>query len=250
MTKADMHVHSKYSHESNMELEQITELFLEKGIHYVGIADSVDLERENIEDVIERFQIRNAKIDQLNEKYEGKITLLKSAEIGEPYLYQEEMKRLDELGFDYTVGVLRPFSGGDKVKLTTGERTTKEYYQKVIKMIEAGNVDVIRHLDLIDAYFGKDYSALKQISEVMHALNDSHQSLEISPFIRKKTIEFYPSIQKLCFYRLKCEDARVIIGSDTHRPEELPKNLDDIEYACTEIGLVPGIYQKRKFERI
>ena len=65
MTKTDMHVHSKYSHESNMELEQITELFLEKGIHYVGIADSVELERENIEDVIERFQIRNAKIDYL-----------------------------------------------------------------------------------------------------------------------------------------------------------------------------------------
>lgn len=234
-----------------MELKEIVKLFLEHKMRYVGITDHVDFHREILEDIIKKFKIRNAEIDCLNRKYEGKITLLKSAEIKDPYLYSEEVKRLDDLEFDYTVGVIHPFSGEDKVKLTTKEGTTREYYQKILRMIEAGNVDAIRHLDVIDEYFESDYSSLKQISEVMHALNEHHQSLEISPFIMSKgMITFYPSIQKLCLYRLKCEDARIVIGSDTQRPEELPKNFDHIEYACKEIGPVPGIYQKRKFERI
>lgn len=251
MKKSNMHVHSKYSHSSFMTLEQIAELFLKEGVRYIGITDSIELNSEALEDVIERFKIRNAEIERLNEKYEGKITLLKSAEIGEPYLYKEEIKKLDELGFDYTVGVVYPFSGENKVKLTTSERTAREYYKRVLKMIDAKNVDVIHRLDLIDQYLGKDYSSLTQMSEIMHALNESNQSLEISTSRMKgESLEFYPSIQKLCFYRLKKEDARVVIGSDTKIKEELQPNYDEIELACTEIGLIPGIYQKRKFERI
>ena len=251
MMKADMHVHSKYSYDSKMELEDIIETFLKHGIKYVGITDSIEFQKEPLEDIIEKFKIRNQRINQLNEQNEGTITLLKSAEIESPHLYQEEVKRLEELGFDYIVGGIHPFCGRDKVNFKTREEMTKEYYEKILKLIEVNNVEVIQYLDMLDQYFGQDYSSLKQMLEVIEALGNSNQSLEISPsLISKNPIRFYPSIQKLCLYRLKKEDTRVVIGSHAHNQKEILKNFNDIEFACKEIGLTTGIYQKRKFERI
>ncbi len=43
---------------------------------------------------------------------------------------------------------------------------------------------------------------------------------------------------------------RVIIGSHVYNPKEILRNFSDMEYTCRKIGLTPGIYQKRKFERI
>jgi len=250
MIKTNMGVHSKYSQDSFMTLEQIAEFFKKQNVRYVGITDIIELNKDSLEDIIEKFKIRNAEITMLNEKYEGKITLLKSAEIINSYLYAEEIKRLNELDFDYTVGVMNPLSGSDILKLTSGEQITREYYERILRMIHANNVDLIRYFDRIDQFLGKDYSSLKQMGEVMCALKESNQALEISTSTIRGSIEFYPSIQKLCFYRLKQEDAKVVIGKDIRSKEELQPNYEELELACTEIGLTPGIYQKRKFERI
>ncbi len=251
MIKANMQVHSKYSWNSKLELEEIVNVLLQHKCRYVGIADRVELDREEISDVVEKFKIRNLEIDELNKKYEGQITLLKSAEISKPYLYKEQIKKLNELDLDYTIGTIDPFSGDDIIRMTTREETTREYYKRIIRMIEEGQVDAIGNLDYVDLYFGKDYSDLCQISGMMHLLNETNRTLLINTSAERKAgLNVFPSLQKLCLYRLHQDQPSVIIGSDARQIKELTDNFEQADIICQELGLVQGVYQKRKFERI
>ena len=59
MKIADMHIHSKYSWDCKMEIEKTANKLIESGIYYAGICDHIELNFEKIEDVIEKFKIRN-----------------------------------------------------------------------------------------------------------------------------------------------------------------------------------------------
>lgn len=244
-----MHIHSKYSWDGKMEIETIARILYQNGFEYGAITDHVEFSFEQEREIHEKIRIRNLEIDELNKKYEGKIELLKGVEISEPHFYKDQVNRLEELDLDIMLGSVHAI---DKNALTDYERKkeARKYYQNILKMIEANQVDVIAHLDYINRYYKKDYADTIQILEVLKALAESGLALEINTSAeRRASLNLFPSIGKIANYVV--QGGRIVtIGSDAHRPNELNDNFEQAEFMAKEVGLKPVVYRKRIIEKI
>lgn len=244
MIRTNMHIHSKYSWDAKMELEDIAKILIENNIRYAALTDHVEFDREEIEDIRHKFSLRNLEINRLNEKYHGKLKLLKGVEISEPHWYSEQVKILTDIfDFDFVMGSIH-----DMIHLKTSENkeyVTYLYYKRMLEMIEAGQIDVVGHLDYINRYYQKDYSNYNQVTEVLQAIKEHNQVLEINTSAQRRAkLNLFPSINKICRYKLVSD--YVTIGTDAHRTTELVDNLEQAEYLSKEIGLKPVIFEKRK----
>ena len=100
----NMHIHSKYSHNSEMEIDKIAEILVSNGIKYAAITDDVDFEKEKVKDIVSKIKIRNLEIDRLNEEYKGKIKLLKGIEVDSPHRHAKEFYEVSALDLDVIIG--------------------------------------------------------------------------------------------------------------------------------------------------
>lgn len=244
MIKQNMHIHSKYSWDSNMKLGEIAKILYENGIKYGAITDHIEFDREELPEIITKLKIRNLKIDQINELYKGKLVLLKAVEISEPHLYKEQVKRLEELELDFIMGSIHKI---DRSAKTNPEKINvfRSYYKEILKMVEANQIDVVGHLDYIIRYYDKDFSDFYQLKEILAAIKENNQIIEINTSANRRCqMNTFPSLEKICQYRWKQDE--IIIGTDAHQYSELTDNLEQAELITKEIGLKPVIYQKRK----
>lgn len=244
MIKTNMHIHSKYSWDSKMELEDIAKILVENNIRYAAITDHVEFDREDIRYIRRKLSGRDYEINHLNEKYQDKLTLLKGIEISEPHLYPKQIETLTEaFNFDFLMGSIHNIPN---LKTSENKRyVTYLYYKEMLRMIESSEVDVIGHIDYINRYYKEDFSEYNQVKEVLEAVKDSGKIIEINTSAERRAgLNLFPSIDKICRYKLVSD--YVTIGSDAHRLHEVPDNLEQAEALCQEIGLKPVIYQKRK----
>lgn len=243
MVKTNMHIHSKYSWDCEMELSDIARILLKNGVEYAAITDHVEFDREDIMHVRRKFCERDHEINQLNEQYQGKLKLLKGVEISEPHWYPEQVKVLtDAFDFDFIMGSLH-----NTANLKTGSKNyvTYLYYRNMLEMIEKGQIDVVGHLDYINKYYKGDYSNYAQIKEVLEAIKEHDQIIEINTSAERRAgLKLFPSIDKICRYKLVSD--YVTIGTDAHREDELIDNLEQAEFLSEEIALKPVIFEKRK----
>ena len=252
MRISNMHIHSKYSWDCKMELETIAERLIESGIYYAGICDHIEFNFEKEEEIMEKFKIRNLEIDELNEKYAGKIKILKGAEISSPHLYPDKVERLSALDLDYLMGSIHKI---DRKAKTEEEKKigTYNYYQEILKMIKANQVDVIGHLDYINRYYKQDYSETDTLEEIFSLIKENDLIIEVntSAPAPKRTNGLYssfPNIEKIEMYAKYKKE--ITIGTDAHRPSELTYMLSENCYITKRKGLEPVIFEKRKMIKI
>ena len=249
MIKQNMHIHSKYSwdceKDGKMEIEEIAKILLENGIKYGAITDHIEFDMEPLPYVLTKFKIRNLEIDRINELYQGKITLLKAAEISEPHLYKYEVEALNELDLDFLMGSIH------KIKMNSKTDSDKIhanylYYSEMLKMVEANQIDVVAHLDYINRYYGRCYSSYYQVSDLIAAIIENDQIIEINTSgKRRANLDLFPSTNKICDYIVNGGN-NILIGTDAHRYNELLDNIEEAEHIASELNLKPVIYQKRK----
>jgi DNA polymerase (family 10) len=132
--KGDLHVHSKWDGGKN-SIEEIAEYAIKMGYEYVGIADHTKFLK--IEHGLDekRLRERNKEIDKLNQKFEGKIKILKGCEAnilpdGKIDIDDECLKEQDFV----IAGVHSRF------KMTKEEMT-----ERIIRAMKNPNVDIISH---------------------------------------------------------------------------------------------------------
>jgi DNA polymerase (family 10) len=132
--KGDLHVHSKWDGGKN-SIEEIAEYAIKMGYEYVGIADHTKFLK--IEHGLDekRLRERNKEIDKLNQKFKGKIRILKGCEAnilpdGKIDIDDECLKEQDFV----IAGV------HSKFKMTKEEMT-----ERIIRAMKNPNVDIISH---------------------------------------------------------------------------------------------------------
>ncbi len=244
MEKMNLHIHSEYSWDSKMKISDIARILAEHGIKYAAITDHVEFDRETMDFIRYKFFKRSHELNEMNKQYEGKIKLLSAVEISEPQWYKEQVQMLTEIfDFDFVMGSIHHIPN---LKTSKNKKyVTYLYYQKVLEMIENGMIDVVGHLDYIDKYYHGDYSDSNQIAEILHAIKEHNQIIEINTSAERRAgLNLFPSIYKLSQYKLISDN--VTIGTDAHRETELVDNLDSAEYICEELGLQRVIFEKRK----
>lgn len=254
MIKVNNHIHSKFSWDSKMELEDIVRKLKEGNIQYGTITDHIEFTHEALPYVLAMLKIRNLELGRINKLEKGIVTLLSGVEISEPHLYQDQVADLDGSGLDCILGSIHHFNTRAQTE-SDKKLAYKQYYQAILKMIDKNQIDVLAHLDYINRYYEHDYSDPSQVKEILEAIIEKDIALEINTSANRRTkqdgthYDIFPTIDKLEMY-FDLGGEKLVIGSDAHRPWEVLDNLDVVDkYPILKEKKI-GIYKNRKFETI
>ena len=217
MMRADVHMHTNFSHDSKSAPEEMILGAIAKGLQAVC------------------FKV----MPPLRDKYKDKIDVRIGVEIGlQPYLepfYREFVKKYP---FDFVIGSVH---STHKLDIAHGEifdgKTDEEVYREVLEeMLEDVRIyedyDVLGHLDYMIRY-GKDkeqaYSYLKYaelIDEILKNIVAKGKGLELNMAGLKYGLPYaHPHPDVLKRYR-ELGGEIITVGADGHCPEHIAWDFD------------------------
>lgn len=240
MTKysADMHIHSKYSFDSKMEIKDIIGVLEEKKLKYLALTDHVEFSTQPVGEVIHRIKHRNEEIDELQST--TNIKLIKGLEISEPHLYEREVEYLNSItDLDYIIGSIHHIYRMPLRKMSNLKNAYNLYYESMLKMVENTDIDTLAHMDYIKKRISRNDYDPKIVTEILKTIIDRDIALEINTSGYRRCGEYFPSNEILDEY-IALGGKKVVLGSDAHNLNEL---YDNIHEATEELNpeLTPGV---------
>lgn len=234
---ADTHMHSIYSYDGQMCIEDIIKRGSELGLRYLAFTEHLELASISIKQFLNRYQVYHNEIERLQEKYPH-IRLIKGVEFSNPEKFPEELEIVNNLDLDYIIG------SNHELPKFANELEILKYYQTILKIVKQGGIDSLGHLDYIRRKFD-DSSINKDIlKEIYTYLIKNNITLEInSSAIRRKGLDSFPSNEKLNLYK-DMGGEKVTIGSDAHRLNEVYDGIAEID---SQYDFNKGLYLHRKF---
>jgi len=200
--KGDLHVHSKWDGGKN-SIEEIAEYAIKMGYEYVGIADHTKFLK--IEHGLDekRLRERNKEIDKLNEKFKGKIKILKGCEAN---ILPDGKIDIDDQCLkeqDFVIAGVH-----SKFKMTKEEMT-----ERIIRAMKNPNVDIISHptgrlIQKRDEYeidFDKILKVAKETGTILE-INSYPERLDLNDINIKKAKEM---------------GVKMVINTDAHHVDQM-----------------------------
>lgn len=253
--KADYHMHSNHSGDSQMEMSQMLECLINKGIthmcfteHYDG--DYVYDQPESIPGQFD-LDIPTYHKDYLDikSKYDGKINIAYGIELGiQPSVIEENESIARTNDFDFIIASNHLCHRKDPYysyffEGRTDKEAFREYFESVLESVSSYNdYDVFGHIDyavryapdMDKNYFYKDYSdlfetILKKIIEDGHGLELNTKGIRVG--LKSSN----PSEDILKRYK-KLGGEIITIGSDAHTIPELAWGLEKAEEILKRVG--------------
>lgn len=248
-----MHVHSKFSADSQAELKDICRAAIESGLKYIAITDHYDLNPNDIGYQFFDYSAYSQAIDDLRVEFGSELTILKGIEFGEPHLYPEELEKLHQLDFDVILGSVH-FIGPDFV----GERYLRErwtpeeiygkYFNEVLQMVKSGGFDILAHLDFPKRYLKQTNHHDEIIHQIIEQLIQQEIGLEINTSPLRKGLSFTSPDEELVQRYIQAGGHRITVGSDAHYPSEIGAGFSEMSrFLKTLPENSVGVYQQHRF---
>ena len=264
----DYHLHSQFSADSEMTMEQLCQTAIDQGLDEIAITDhhDIDYQDDTIEFLIDKEKYLK-EIEKFQQKYKGQLKIKKGIEMGlQPHILQEAKQYL-AADFDFIIG---SFHTAEKSDLYNGDffegykqwEAYLSYLKNVLKVVE--NYDkysVIGHLDIIRRYgdFKKQPDLMENkesanlIREILKVIIKKDRGLEVNTSgYRIDGENPLPSFEILkLYYQLGGEI--LTIGSDSHNTEDITNKFDYTISRLKDIGfekLTTFSKMKPKFHKI
>lgn len=243
--RADVHMHSTFSHDSESTPEQMVQGAIEKGLEMLCFTDHYD--KDNMdwgpEDIFvpeEYFRV----MEPLREKYKDQIDVRIGVEIGlQPHLADYYKTFVHSYPFDFVIGSVHSIHRQDIALDNFFEgKTDEEVYRAVLEetledVRVCGSFDVLGHLDYMTRY-GKEreksYSYEKYadlIDEILRTLIEKGKGLELNMAGFKYGLPYaHPHMDVLKRYR-ELGGEILTVGADGHKPEHIAYDF----YKVTDI---------------
>jgi len=246
-----MHVHTKYSIDSDAELEAYCIAAIKKGADAICFTDHIDYNSTdtgcgyyNAGDFFDEFL-------HLKEKYKKELTLLCGIEFSEPHLYQSELAEYAKLPYDYILGSVH-FWYNDMFPTqmidakVSAEICYKHYWDEVLTAVKIGGFDALAHLDFPKRYYGE----LRFDPELLHEICREMVKNNICPEIntsslRKNNAEAMPDKDLLAIYK-SCGGKYVTIGSDAHNAGDLAADIEHAKNLIDYFGFTEIYFNQRR----
>lgn len=233
---ADTHMHSIYSYDGQMRLEEMVKQGIKLGLQYMAFTEHLEFNQITLKQFFNRYQVYSKEIDELQQKYPN-IKLLKAVEFSNPEEHLEELEKVNRLDLDYVIG------SNHMMPETNQEIDILKYYQRILKMVEIGGIDAVGHLDYLRRRY-QDIEPSHVLEQIFEQMVEKNITLEInSSAIRRTGLDSFPSFDKLKLYK-DMGGQRVTIGSDAHRLHEIYDGIPQID---DQYQFEKGVYIKRKF---
>lgn len=268
MYLSDYHIHSKFSGDSEEELELIFETAIKKGLKEVAITDHLDLDYPGDKSVFDLdFKKYIKTLKEYRERYKGRLEIKIGIELGlQPHL--KKNKVLNEIlcskEIDFIIGSTHCVRGKEldekgfffgKTKLESHKAYFKEVYQN-IKSFDG--FSVCGHLDFIKRYgreYFEDYKKINYeehgeiIDKILRTLIEKEMGLEVNTSgCRYGSSESTPNEYILRRYS-ELGGKIITLGSDAHRSEDIGNGLDKAFKLLKKCGFNNySIFNKKKIE--
>lgn len=257
--KADYHIHSYFSGDSNAPMEQMVQTAIQKGLSHLCFTEHMDFNFPYQSfDKPDMFVVNTDsylyELLTLKEKYRSQIELHFGIELGmQPSVLRENLIYSRSYEFDFIIASSHLCNGRDPYypdfyEGRSEEEAYREYFTSILESIKSfHNFDVYGHLDYVVRYGpNKDknysYEAYKDILDaiLMHLI-ENEKGIEINTGgLSKGLQDVHPCTSILKRYR-ELGGEIITIGSDSHSPENLGAHFDkaaeiltacDFKYYC------------------
>lgn len=250
MIKADVHMHTNFSHDSDSTPEQMAKGAVEKGLEVICFTDHYD--KDNMEwgpeDIFEPEKYFE-KLTHLKEKYSEKLNIRIGVEIGlRPYLGEYYKNLVRSYPFDFVIGSVHSIKGTDPAAgKIFKEYTDREVYRLAMEetledIKNISDFDTLGHLDYVVRY-GKnrerayDHAELSDvIDEILKELIEKGKGLELNTAGLKYGLPFaHPDMKILKRYK-ELGGEIITVGADAHKPEHIAYDFDKAAQILSECG--------------
>lgn len=259
MIKADVHVHSSFSSDSEELLENSVKSAITAGLDMLCITEHMDMDYPTGEFLLDTASYKK-ELFRLKEKYSDEIELLYGVELGlmdylAPRLYEYTVAE----DFDFIIGSSHLVDGVDpyepeyfgKFGDTNG---LVRYFDSILANISAyDNFDVYGHLDYVVRYSAaKCYSPADHrdiIDEILKKLIDMGKGIELNTAGLKYGLGWaHPHPEVLRRYR-ELGGEIITVGSDAHKGEHIAYDFDRATDILASAGFkYYTVFRKRKAE--
>lgn len=251
MIKADYHVHSQFSSDSDAKMELMIEKAIYLGFERICFTDHMDYDypKENGMDFLFDIDAYFHKLNNLKGIYQNDIKVLIGIELGlMPYLKSRYDILLKNHAFDFVIGSSHLVKGEDPYFPQFWEGKTEEegmvaYFQSIIDNLEVfDNFDTYGHIDYIvrygpnknKYYTYKKYEAI--LSKLLKLLIAKGKALEINTAGYKYGLgHAHPQEDVLQQYK-ELGGTYITIGSDAHKVEHFAYDFEMAGKMLREIG--------------
>ena len=252
MINADLHVHSEFSSDCSVDIEQQIKKAIKLGLKFICLTDHYDMDYPSTKDKTE-FALDTTtymqKLSLLKEKYKDKINVLCGVELGlMPYLKNRIKSYTQNFNFDFIIGSSHLVNGKDPILPNyfcgRDEKTAyREYFESILDNVKIfDEYNVYGHLDYIVRYGPNknkffDFSDYKDIFEqALKIIIENGKGIEINTAGLRKELGYpHPHKDILQMYKELGGDI-ITIGSDAHLPEHIGYMFEDVKEYLKSIG--------------
>lgn len=248
----DCHVHTTFSGDSSIDPFIACDTAIERGLKGFSVTDHYDPDYPNMTDYYFEvdFDQYCKKIDEMREKYKGKLMVVKGIELGlQDHTMLESSKLIDQFKMEY---VIASFHVIDRLELHSGDFTNdktkfeayERYFKEACRIIRKyDNYDVLGHLDIIRRYGNYDSKACcyndfsDVIDEILKEAIQKGKGIEINTSGYRYNLGTpMPSMDIV--KRFKELGGEIIcLGSDAHNAEHIRYKFDEVAENLKNIGI-------------
>ncbi len=242
--KADFHLHSYFSGDSNTPMEQMILKGIDLGLTSMCFTEHKDVDFVYIKPEEDgKFELNTDsylyELATLKSKYANKIKLLFGVELGlQPHLKKELAVYAKSFPFDFIIGSSHICNRKDPYDPTfydgrSDEEAYREYFLSILDNLKVfDNFDVYGHLDYVVRY-GKSrdtnysYDKYKDIFDsILETILEKEKGIEINTGgLRRQLKDVHPCTDVIRRYK-ELGGEIITIGSDAHTPGDIASGFD------------------------
>ena len=241
MIYSDYHMHTNYSSDSDATMESMIEKAISLGLKEIAITDHLDYQYPDPEfPFLLDYDAYTAKINDMKQKYDGKIIIRKGVEFGLQSHVKKETDDFYKNGiFDFVIGSTHCVKGLELYgnyfyNGKTQHNAYLEYFEDLynnVKIYDCFNV--YGHMDYVNRYGDYDNRNLNVsefmeiIDEILKLLIKKDKGIELNTSGIKYGLGYiHPKIEIIKRYK-ELGGEIVTIGSDAHSPEYVASHIKD-----------------------
>lgn len=250
MTIADYHVHTDFSLDCSVPMEDQCRAAIAAGVVEIAFTEHVDHDECDAESM-EKYDYAayGEELERCRELFDGQLQILRAAEIDwNRSIADDVLAFVERSSFDFIIGSVHnlehKYVGFSPPEEFGGAGPMYDsYYDEMLSLVKAGFPSVVGHLDLPRRYHGvspfdvdRDHfeGRLREIFRVA-AVNGVGFEINTSGLVRGKGFSL-PEPEVLGWFVEEGGEV-VTVGSDSHRTEQIGGYIEDTYRRLKEIGI-------------
>lgn len=242
---ADCHTHSSFSPDGNDSVEAVCERAMDLGYGYIAITDHCECnDYEGAQFGYNYKQNTEASLKAIEAaavKFEGRLSVLKGLELGQPLQGPDHAKDALKRDYDFVLGSVHNITGFEDFYFLDYDNVTndyidqlmKQYFSEVLETVRSAEIDSLAHLTYPLRYISGDNgfpvdlgTYHKELDEIYRALIKTETAMEVNTSgLRQNIAETLPDVPVLARY-YELGGRLVTLGSDAHSASDIGKGID------------------------